>query len=354
MMMSNDERARIVGGFVDELNQAWRRAAAGSYRRVHRLSERLYERQPSNSPMQVLTPSTISRNLAGQRRGLPSWPWVFSLVIVLRTAAANNGVPRDAVGTVEEWKARYEAAEGALYELGRRGRPGHEPGTAASARADMDLLAAADGIDALTWWHACRHVVPEWFRTYLSLEPAASHVRTYETQYIPGLLQTEAYARASMRPDDGCLWKLSDEDLELRVELRMRRQRILERPDGPTLWAIIDETALRRRMGDAATMRGQLRHLIEMSEHDNVAAVQVVPFTSSGGGHAAAGGPITLLRFRERQLNDMIYLEHPTDAIYLDDPANVGHYALVLGRLAVEAHRPSASIDFLHKILADT
>jgi hypothetical protein len=350
--MSNDERARIVGDFVDELNAAWRRAAAGSYRHVHRLSERLRRRHASNSPILVLTPSTISRNLAGQRRGLPSWPWVFSLVVVLRTAAAGNGVPQDAVGNVEDWKARYEAAEAALYELGRRARPGHQPGTAAAAPPDIELLAAAEGIDALTWWHPYRQVVPEWFRTYLSLEPAASHIRAYETQYIPGLLQTEAYARASMRPVNG--GRLAEEELELRVELRMRRRQILERPDGPTLWVIIDEAALRRRMGDTATMRGQIRHLIEMSEHDNVAAVQVMPFTAGGGGNAAAGGPITLLRFHERRLNDMIYLEHPADAIYLDDPANVGHYALVLGRLAVEAHRPAGSIDFLREILADT
>jgi hypothetical protein len=334
--MSDDERDRIVGDFIAALNWAWRRAGQGSYRDAERRSKQLItEPERSNSPMQVLVTSTTFRIMAGRRRSLPPWAWVLTLLTVLRDTAERNGVPPDDLGTIAQWKVRHEAAQAALYELGHGTRRRHEP----------------DEVVVLPWWQQYRAVVPGWFETYLNLEPVANLIRTYETQYIPGLLQTEAYARAMMRPDHE---DLPDELLELRVELRMLRQRILDRQDGLKLWAIIDEAVLRRRMGDAATMRRQIRHLIEMSESDNVVAVQVIPFTSSQGSHAAAGGPISLLRFREQQLGDMIYLEQPADAIYLNDPAYVGHYNLVLGRLAVEAYPPAKSIDFLRGLLADS
>jgi uncharacterized protein DUF5753 len=346
--MSNDERDRIMGDFTAELNWAWRRAGQGSYRDTERQSKQLISGpERSNSPMQVLAASTTCRNLAGQRRGLPPWAWVLTLLTVLRETAERNGVPPDDLGTLAYWKERYEAAQAALYELRRGARPRHEPDPPAVAPGDTT---AADEVDASAWWRPYRAVVPDWFRTYVQLEPAACLIRTYETQYIPGLLQTEAYARATMQSDPDVL---SDELLELRVQLRLVRQRILDHPDGPKLWAIIDEAALRRTMGDAATMREQIRHLVELSESDNVAAIQVIPFTSRHGGHAAAGGPISLLRFREQQLTDMIYLEQSAGAIYLNDPADVGHYNLVLGRLAVEAYPPPESIDFLHGMITD-
>jgi hypothetical protein len=344
-MSNDDERDRIVGDFTAALNWAWRRAGQRSYRDAERQSKQLISgSERSNSSMQVLVLSTICRVMAGRRRSLPPWPWVLTLLTVLRETAERNGVPPDDLGTITQWKARHEAAQAALYELGRGTRPRHEPEPTA-------LASDADEVIGLPWWQPYRAAVPDWFQTYLTLEPAANLIRAYETQYIPGLLQTEAYARATMRPDHE---ELPDELLELRVGLRMRRQRILDRPDGVKLWAIVDEAALRRRMGDAATMRRQIRHLIEMSESDSVAAVQVIPFTSSQGGHAAAGGPISLLRFREQEHGDMIYLEQPAGAIYLNGPADVGHYSLVLSRLAVEAYPPSTSIDFLRDLLTDT
>jgi hypothetical protein len=333
--MSNDEQDRIVGDFIAALNWAWRRAGQRSYRDAERRSKQLISGpRRSNSPLQVLSPSTTHRIMAGRRRSLPPWVWVRTLLTVLRDTAERNGVPPDELGTIASWKTRHEAAQAALYELGHGTRRRPEP----------------DEVADRPWWQPYRAVVPGWFERYLSLEPAANLIRTYETQYIPGLLQTEAYARATMRPvhED-----ISDELLDLRVGLRMVRQRILDGVDGFKLWAIIDEAALRRRMGDAATMRAQIRHLIEMSESDHVAAIQVIPFTSSQGCHAAAGGPISLLRFPEQPLGDMIYLEQPAGAIYLNDPADVGHYNLVLGRLAVEAYPPPKSIDFLRGLLAD-
>ncbi|HEU5158669.1 MAG TPA: DUF5753 domain-containing protein [Streptosporangiaceae bacterium] len=350
--MSNDERDRIVGEFTAELNWAWSRAGQGSYRDAARQSRQLISGPGKpNSPMQVLVPSTTWRIMAGRRRTLPTWAMVFSLLTVLRDTAERHGVPPDTLGTLKSWKTKHEAAQAALRELGHGPRPRHDP--ADPAPWGPGDPAPVDEDDSLLWWRPYAAVVPDWFQRYLTLESVASLIRSYETQYIPGLLQTEAYARATMRPDRADISNDADELLDLRVELRMLRQRILVRGDGPKLWATIDEAALRRRIGDAATMRAQIRHLIELSELDNVAAIQVIPFTSSHGGHAAAGGPISLLRFREQQFSDIIYLEQPADGIYLSDPADVGHYSLVLSRLAVEAYPPTESLDFLRGMLAD-
>lgn len=157
------------------------------------------------------------------------------------------------------------------------------------------LLARVQEANAPTWWHPYTDVTPEWFQRYLGLEATATLIRTYEVQFIPGLLQTEEYARAVVRLGHG---RASPEEVERRVRLRMERQQLLRRPDAPTFWAVVDETALRRPVGGAGVMRDQLEALIGIVDKMPNVRLQVLPFHA--GGHAAAGGAFTILASRTR------------------------------------------------------
>jgi transcriptional regulator with XRE-family HTH domain len=202
------------------------------------------------------------------------------------------------------------------------------------------LLTLAREANNLGWWHKYHDIVPDWFGLYVGLEQAASLMRTYEIQFVPGLLQTETYARAVTR-----LGHVSDEEIERRVDLRMRRQELLTKPGAPTLWAVLDEAVLRRPLEGPDVMRAQVKHLIEMAELPNV-TVQVVPFHV--GGHAAAGGPFSILRFSEPDLPDVVYLEQLTSAIYLDKRDDVDDYMVVMDRLCVDAIPGTETLGFLH------
>jgi hypothetical protein len=209
------------------------------------------------------------------------------------------------------------------------------------------LLSLAEQANVPGWWHTYSDVVPTWFEPFLGLEQAAADIRSYEIQFVPALLQTAEYARAAIKlgnPDD------TADQIERRVELLVERQAILHRPDPPTVWAVIDEAALRRPIGGIATMCAQLEHLIELAKLPHV-TVQVVPF--SVGGHAAAGGPITILRFTEHQLSDVVYLEQLISAVYLEHPPDVEHYTKVMWRLCLNAEQPSVSTSVLRRILKD-
>jgi transcriptional regulator with XRE-family HTH domain len=206
------------------------------------------------------------------------------------------------------------------------------------------LLAVVEQANAPGWWLPYKDVLPGWFEPCLGLEQAASVIRTYEVQFVPGLLQTEDYARALIELGHETASPL---EIDRRVELRMRRRGLLRDPGGPRLWAVLDEAALRRPYGSAAIMRAQLEHLIEMAELPHV-SLQVMPF--SVGGHAAAGGPITILRLPGGELPDVVYLEQLSTAVYLDKPADTEHYRHVMNQLGVEAEPPAKATALLHRI----
>jgi hypothetical protein len=193
------------------------------------------------------------------------------------------------------------------------------------------LLALANAASVTGWWHRYGDVLADWFQPYLGLEEAASIVRTYEVQFVPGLLQAPGYARAVItagHPDD------SAADIDSRVAMRMARQQVLTRPDPPRLWAVIDEAALRRPIGGTSVMRAQLQALIEKIRLDNI-VVQVMPFRF--GGHAAEWGAFSILRFPEPDMPDVVYLEHLTSAIYLDKRHDVDRYLQAMERLTTQA-----------------
>ncbi|WP_314174117.1 helix-turn-helix domain-containing protein [Streptomyces winkii] len=201
--------------------------------------------------------------------------------------------------------------------------------TDATEHATLQALAVQT--NAPGWWHAYHDVVPDWFHTYLGLEQAAGVIRTYEVQFVPGLLQTPEYARAvvELGHPNG-----PESRIRRRVELRMLRQRILHCAKPPHLWAVIDEAALRRGVGGPETMRGQLEHLIAACELPHV-TIHIMPFAA--GGHAAAGGPVTLLRLPERELPDVIYLEQLIGATYPAEREEVDYYRHVIDRLVTGA-----------------
>ncbi|WP_280482223.1 helix-turn-helix domain-containing protein [Nocardia cyriacigeorgica] len=193
------------------------------------------------------------------------------------------------------------------------------------------------------WWQSYSDLLPAWFETYVGLEQAATTIRTYEAQFIPGLLQTADYARSVIMLGN-------DDETERRVAVRMRRQKILHRRAAPTLWAVIDENALRRPVGGMKVLREQIEYLITISDMPNV-RIQVLPY--SAGGHSAAGGPFSILRFPEPELPDIVYTEQLTSSLYMEKRHDVELYMSVMNQLSVQALSPAESLQFLSQILAD-
>src|SRR5207302_4932748 len=181
------------------------------------------------------------------------------------------------------------------------------------------LLSLAERANAAGWWAQYGDILPEWFEGYLGLEAAASLIRTFELQFVHGLFQTQGYARAVTVLGHKAA---PAEEIDRRVSLRMKRQGILASQDGPRVWSVMDEAALRRPVGGPQVMRGQLQRLIEAADLPHV-TIQVVPFRR--GGHAGAGGSFTVLRFRQADLPDVAYIEQLTSALYLERRNDVDH-----------------------------
>ncbi|HKA67630.1 MAG TPA: helix-turn-helix transcriptional regulator [Actinomycetes bacterium] len=210
------------------------------------------------------------------------------------------------------------------------------------------LLALAREANTPGWWHTYNDVLPSWFQVYIGLEGAAALIRTYEIQFVPGLLQTEDYAMAvSRRGQSGEL----DDEIERRVNVRMARQRLLSRPHPPRLWAIVDEAALRRPIGGSAVMRAQIEYLIDAAKRPNV-TIQVMPFRF--GANAGESGPFSILRFGEADMPDIVYIEQLTSALYLDKPEDVDQYQEAMERLSVQSVPPDRTTGFLKRILQET
>jgi len=195
-------------------------------------------------------------------------------------------------------------------------------------------------------WKRYNDFLPDWFSNYLEMEGAASMIRTYEVQVIPGLLQTEAYARAVLMLGYG---HTPLTEIDKRIEVRMKRQEILDRQEKrPELWAVIDEAALHRPFGGANVMYEQIKSIIDVCDKPNV-RVQIVPFTA--GAHSGAGAPFTWLRFAYEELSDVIYLEHLTGGLYLERDNEIDAYQAAMEHLCVQATQPHKTQDFLQKIL---
>ncbi|MBB5154922.1 helix-turn-helix domain-containing protein [Saccharopolyspora phatthalungensis] len=194
------------------------------------------------------------------------------------------------------------------------------------------------------WWYRFNDLMPSWFQDYVGLEESASRIQTYEVQFVPGLLQTEKYARAVStqgRPD------FPEDELDRRVRLRMQRQKLFTQPKAARLWAVIDESVLHRPIGGRDVLRQQIEFLLEATAMPTV-TLQVLPFEL---GRSGAEGAFTILRFAEPELPDIVYLEHLCGALYLDKPDEVEVYSKVSHRLAVDAQTPEETRKTLQEAL---
>lgn len=278
-------------------------------------------------------------------------PTILRIVLgtQLRRLRESYGISREAAGDA----IRGSHAKISRLELGRVGCKERDVADLLTLYEVLDpeereeYLALARQAGNPGWWQKYNDVMSPWFDRLIGMEEAASVIRTYEVQFVPGLLQTPEYAREVIRlghPRD------DESRTERRTGLRMARQSILNQPHGPRLWAVVDESALRRPLGSRAVMRGQIEHLIEATRKTDI-TLQIAPF--SLGGLAAAGGPVTILRFLEPDLPDIVYLEQLTSSLYLEKREEVEGYMVVMDRLCAMAEPPARSAEFLEKLLSE-
>ncbi|WP_346098019.1 helix-turn-helix transcriptional regulator [Streptomyces olivaceiscleroticus] len=224
----------------------------------------------------------------------------------------------------------------AQFELGKETPP-------EDVSAALDRLLGADGDLTDLWQHARRAPFPGWARRYVELEACAGRIRTYAPYVVHGLLQTESYARALL----GLACPAVGDGLDDMLAARMARQAVLQRSEALPLWIVIDEAVLRRRVGGASVMRGQLEHLLRMSSELRQTTVQVLPFER--GAQPMTGHPLTVLSFPGR--SDVAYMEGVHSGELVEDPAAVAEYALAFEQLQAQALPPDVSADLLRTLL---
>lgn len=207
----------------------------------------------------------------------------------------------------------------------------------ASSSDQERLVQLAKDAGKKGWWQSFGDALPEWFETYVGLEAEAVDVRTYEVEIMPGLLQTEAYARATTQ---ATVLKASPGAIDRRVELRLKRQQRLTGETPMELWAVMGEAAIRRPVGSKEILRDQLEHVLDVSDLPNV-TIQVMPLEA--GGHPAMG-PFVILGFPERSHPDVVYLESQVGGHYLEEEEQVGEYVRVMEHLRAHALDPADSL----------
>jgi transcriptional regulator with XRE-family HTH domain len=206
------------------------------------------------------------------------------------------------------------------------------------------LLTLASQANQQGWWHRYQDVLPNWFQSYIGLEESAESIRSFDNQFVPGLLQTEDYAQAVFQ-----LGAYSDEETDRLVFLRKERQRRFS-SGGLRLWAIIDETALRRPVGSTSLLRAQLEHLLDISVRPGL-TLQVTPFLT--GASYAAPGSFSILSFAVDDLPDVVYVEQLTSAMYLDKRADVDRYAEAMDQIRATSYTPDQTKELIRSIIGD-
>ncbi|MDT0308703.1 helix-turn-helix transcriptional regulator [Streptomyces sp. DSM 44917] len=218
-----------------------------------------------------------------------------------------------------------------------------------TAQEDLDaFLELVREANRPGWWHRYRDVLPEWFSAFVSLEAEADQIRAYEPHYVPGLLQSEAYATTVLRAG---MPHAPAAEVERLVALRLARQEVLARKQPPLLWVVMDETVLRRPIGRPHVMRAQITRLIEQTAQPHV-RVQVMPF--SAGPHPAMYGPFHLFRFPLAELSDVACAESLVGAAYFDQRDDVSAFREALDRMCAQAapvHRTEAILSGIRKEL---
>lgn len=193
------------------------------------------------------------------------------------------------------------------------------------------------------WWSSYKDVMPQMLTDF---EAEASTFRTYESQVIPGLLQTPQYADAIFRAN----LVRNDDEIARRVEARIKRQSVLNGVDPPTFMALIDESALRRMVGTSDVMREQLRHLTHMASHHNI-HIYVLPFST--GAHPSTEGSYVIMDFPDPRDSSIAYLETPATSMYLEEEHQVRLFNDMFGSTQSCAMPPVESLTFIGRLLQD-
>ncbi|MGH3285203.1 MAG: helix-turn-helix domain-containing protein [Streptosporangiaceae bacterium] len=269
-----------------------------------------------------------------------------------RRLAAELQRRREATGlSREEVARRLEWSTSTLFRI-ETGRNRPQPG---NVRMLLELYGVTgperDGLIQLTrearqpgWWHSFRDVLPNPYEVYIGLEAGAASIRNFEPIVVPGLLQTEDYARETFR--NGPI-ELDSEEVERLLEVRMARQKILTRDDRPRLWAIIDEAVIHRAVGGSEVMREQLRHLADAAQQGKT-TIQVVPYRA--GAHSGTTGPFVILDYAEATDPAVVYVETLAGDIYLEERSDVDRYTLAFDRLRAAALHPDDSVQLVEQM----
>lgn len=263
---------------------------------------------------------------------------------------------REQAGMTCEEVGRHQDCSGPRISRIETGHIGIRPG---EVRELLDLYGVTDECtrEALIsiakdarkkgWWHQYSDVLPAWFEARVGLEAEATVLKEYETQFVPGLLQTKEYAHAILRAGQPTA---ADDEIERQVELRLDRQQLLKRDDPPQLWVVLSEAVLRIRVGGPEVLRAQLEHLIAMNELPHV-TIQVLPLTSDA--HAMPIGSFSILAFREPADPDVVYLDYLTGCLYLESPEEVARYVLAFDHLRVDAVAAARSMELIRQAARD-
>ncbi len=195
------------------------------------------------------------------------------------------------------------------------------------------------------WWQVHGAGVPEWFNIYIGLEQDASTLRQYQCEVLPGLMQTEAYARELHTTGA----HMSAEDIDRAVRVRLERQEMLTRPDAPEAWFVVNEGAVRNVIGDREIMREQLERILETTELPSV-TLQVLPFDS---GTYPATGSFTMLGFPAPEDPDLVYRDGITDAVYLEGEHHVREYTRAFDGLRAAALSPQRSARLVQSVVKE-
>ena len=370
--MTNEDYRPGLDGFVADLNGVWRAAGSPPYAALESISRRVLRQHPAEGVRHmVLAPSTTSEILNGRRKQAPKWIWVLAFLVVLQAAAQQRGIDPAAVGTVEEWRRKHEAAVAAPESPLRRPRSDGQwqpkaqerggvadsapaLGTAAARAADGEpdtlfraFLAVIRQASVPQGRHGCRDIVPQWLEFYLTLESAAEIIRSYEPQFVPGLLQTEAYARAVIAQQ---VADATADEVTRLAGLYMRRQSQPRQQRPRHLWAVVEEAAFRSRRIDPRVMRDQVEHLIDVADDPHI-ALQIV--RTGTAGNLALSEPMTIFRFPEPFLGDVVCLEQPGNPIFLHERENTDHYQQLFDNITLKAAPRDSTRRQLRKIRAE-
>jgi len=272
-------------------------------------------------------------------RKIPTVPQRALAAALERRREAAGLTPKDVAASLEwsetkVWRietARVTVSPGDIRELARL--------YGVSETDTEAMVALARQAKRPGWWKGMIQVLPEGFSVHLELESTATAIRTYEAQWVPGLWQTEDYARAVLTANS---LTRTPEQIERQLQTRMLRQQVLDRPDPkpPAMWGILDEAVIRRMVGGRAVMRGQLERLREISGRPDT-TLQILPFTA--GAHMADYGSFALFDPSDPAFPLTASTDRPAGNLIEDDPADISRYTMMFDHLRASSLDPAES-----------